>query len=126
MAWFCSALDRQRVGATAAGYGSATFFIENLLPTVLHQDPRYFQKGDGNVASRIWYAATRTLVTRQDSGRNNVNASFLGGFAMSVALSNAYYPDRNRNASDAAVRYGEGVAISAVFNVVREFVVKPH
>ena len=116
----------QRVGATAAGYGSATFFTNDLLPTVLHQDPRYFQKGQGSVASRIWYAATRTLVTRQDSGRSNINASFLGGFAMSVALSNAYYPDRNRNASDAAARYGEGVAISAVFNVVREFVVKPH
>jgi hypothetical protein len=114
------------VGATAAGYGSATFFTNDLLPTVLHQDPRYFQKGQGSVASRIWYAATRTLVTRQDSGRSNINASFLGGFAMSVALSNAYYPDRNRNASDAAARYGEGVAISAVFDVVREFVVKPH
>jgi hypothetical protein len=116
----------QRVGATAAGYGSATFFTNDLLPTVLHQDPRYFQKGQGSVASRIWYAATRTLVTRQDSGRSNINASFLGGFAMSVALSNAYYPDRNRNASDAAARYVEGVAISAVFNVVREFVVKSH
>jgi hypothetical protein len=116
----------QRVGAIAAGYGSATFFTEELLPTVLHQDPRYFQKGEGDVASRIWYAATRTLVTRQDSGRSNVNASFLGGFAMSVALSNSYYPDRNRNASDAAARYGEGVAINAVFNVVREFVIKPH
>ena len=116
----------QRVGAIAAGYGSAKFFTEDLLPTVLHQDPRYFQKGEGKVASRIWYAATRTLVTRQDSGKSNINASFLGGFAMSVALSNSYYPDLNRNASDAAARYGEGVAISAVFNVVREFVVKPH
>jgi hypothetical protein len=84
------------------------------------------KRGGGNVASRIWYAATRTLVTRQDSGRSNINASFLGGFAMSVALSNSYYPDRNRNASDAAARYGEGVAINAVFNVVREFVIKPH
>jgi hypothetical protein len=116
----------QRVGAIAAGYGSATFFTKDLLPTVLHQDPRYFRKGEGKVASRIWYAATRTLVTRQDSGRSNVNASFLGGFAMSVALSNSYYPDRNRNASDAASRYGEGVAINAVFDVVREFVIKPH
>jgi hypothetical protein len=116
----------QRVGAIAAGYGSATFFTKDLLPTVLHQDPRYFQKGQGSVASRIWYAATRTLVTRQDSGRSNINASFLGGYAMSVALSNSYYPDRNRNASDAAARYGEGVAISAVFDVVREFVIKPH
>jgi hypothetical protein len=68
----------QRVGAIAAGYGSATFFTKDLLPTVLHQDPRYFRKGEGKVASRIWYAATRTLVTRQDSGRSNVNASFLG------------------------------------------------
>jgi hypothetical protein len=116
----------QRVGAIAAGYGSATFFTADLLPTVLHQDPRYFRKGDGTVPSRIWYAATRTLVTRQDSGRSNINASFLGGFAMSVALSNSYYPDRNRNASDAASRYGLGLAVNAAINVVREFVVKPH
>jgi hypothetical protein len=116
----------QRAGAIAAGYGSATFFTEDLLPTVLHQDPRYFRKGDGNAPSRIWYAATRTLVTRQDSGRSNVNASFLGGFAMSVALSNSYYPDRNRNASDAASRYGLGLAVNAAINVVREFVVKPN
>ena len=58
----------QRLGAIATGYGSATFFTEDLLLTVLHQDPRYFRKGEGGVASRIWYAATRTLVTRQDSG----------------------------------------------------------
>jgi hypothetical protein len=63
---------------------------------------------------------------RQDSGRSNINASFLGEFAMSEALLSSYYPDRNRNASDAGVRYGEGVAINAVFNVVREFVVRPH
>jgi hypothetical protein len=115
----------QRVGAIAAGYGTATFFTEDLLPTVLHQDPRYFRKGDGNVPSRIWYAATRTLVTRQDSGRSNINVSFLGGFAMSVAASNSYYPDRNRNASDAASRYGVGLAVNAAINVVREFVAKP-
>lgn len=113
------------MGATAAGYGSATFFTNDFLPTVLHQDPRYFRKGQGGVTSRIWYAATRTFVTRQDTGKSNINASFLGGFAMSVALSNAYYPDSNRNASDAAARYGEGVAIKALFDVVREFVVKP-
>jgi hypothetical protein len=94
------------------------------LPTVLHQDPRYFRKGDGSVPSRIWYAATRTLVTRQDSGRSNINVSFLGGFAMSVAASNSYYPDRNRNASDAASRYGVGLAVNAAINVVREFVAK--
>jgi hypothetical protein len=35
----------QRVGAIAAGYGTAKFFTEDLLPTVLHQDPRYFRKG---------------------------------------------------------------------------------
>ncbi len=115
----------QRVGAIAAGYAATTFFSEALLPTVLHQDPRYFPKGEGPIPSRIWYAAIRTFVTRQDSGRSNINASVLGGLAMSVALSNAYYPDRNRNASDAASRYETGVALNAAFNVVREFLVKP-
>jgi hypothetical protein len=44
---------------------------------------------------------------------------------MSVAASNSYYPDRNRNASDAASRYGVGLAVNAAINVVREFVARP-
>jgi hypothetical protein len=45
---------------------------------------------------------------------------------MSVALSQSYYPDRNRNAADAASRYETGIAINAAINVVLEFVAKPH
>jgi hypothetical protein len=44
---------------------------------------------------------------------------------MSVAASNSYYPDRNRNASDAASRYGLGLAVNATINAVREFVARP-
>jgi hypothetical protein len=60
----------QRVGAIAAGYGSATFFTKDLLPTVLHQDPRYFQKGQGSVGSRIWYTSGLSLLLGWDGAKS--------------------------------------------------------
>lgn len=111
----------QKTGAVAAGYASNGLFARALLPTLLHQDPRFFRKEGGSVRSRVGYALSRTFVTRTDSGRQTFNTSLLAGFAMSTALSNVYYPDRNRNAGDSAVRYAEAVGINAAFNVVLEF-----
>jgi hypothetical protein len=111
----------QKTGAIAADYASNTLFSRSLLPMLFRQDPRFFRKEDGSVASRIFYGATRAFVTETDSGHSTLNTSFLGGNAMSVALSNAYFPDRNRNAADSASRYGEGIGINMAINVFREF-----
>jgi hypothetical protein len=111
----------QKVGAITATYAASNLFSKAILPTVFHQDPRYFRKAHGSIPSRIFYAASQSFVTRTDRGGSAVNVSFLGGYAASVALSNAYYPDRNRNASDAAARYGLGIGVGVVVNVVREF-----
>ena len=71
--------------------------------------------------SRVFYAISRTFVTRNDQGHDTVNTSYLAGYAMSMTLSNAYYPDRNRNTRDTVSRYGEGVIINMAINVIREF-----
>jgi hypothetical protein len=116
----------QKAGAIAAEYASDNLFAKALLPTVLHQDPRFYRKQDGSVVSRFMYGISRPLVTRTDDGQSTLNTSYLGGVTMTVALSNAYYPECNRNARDSAVRYGEVIGVSAAVNVIREFLRLTH
>lgn len=89
------ALSRQ-YAASVADAESRYFFGYFLFPTVLKQDPRYLPKRNGTVLQRAWYAATRVLVTRRDDGRNTLNSSEFLGIAFSKALTNAYYPERDR------------------------------
>ena len=43
-----------------------------LLPSLLHQDPRFYQSSEGGFTRRAWYGVSRILVTRSDSGRHAV------------------------------------------------------
>ncbi len=67
-----------------------------ILPSVLHQDPRYFYKGTGTTRSRILHALSAPFVTRGDNGRLEPNYSSLGGDLAAGAISNAYYPSQQR------------------------------
>jgi hypothetical protein len=111
----------QRFGADLASIASANLLSEAVLPSLFHQDPRYFRKGTGSVRSRLWYAMTQPLITRGDSGRTMFNYSRIAGYAGSLAISNAYLPDVNRTASANASRFGIGFGLSMAVNVVREF-----
>jgi hypothetical protein len=83
-------------GASVADAETRYFFGTFLFPTLTHQDPRYLPKHSGSFLSRTWYAATRVVVTRKDSGYNTFNSSEFLGIAFSKALSNAYYPEHQR------------------------------
>jgi hypothetical protein len=111
----------KKAGAIAADYASNTLISRSLLPMILRQDPRFFRMEGGSVGSRAMYAATRVFVAHTDSGHNTLNTSLLGGTALSTALANVYYPDRNRNGTDTAIRYGIDIGINMTVNVVREF-----
>jgi hypothetical protein len=91
-------------GQGAAGYGKrfassfADSTIENFMtgaifPSLLHQDPRYFQSGQGSFGHRTEYAISRIFVTRTDSGKSQFNYSEVVGSALSAAIStNTYHP----------------------------------
>jgi hypothetical protein len=72
--------------------------IENFLtgavfPSMLHQDPRFFQSGKGGISQRTEYAVSRIFVTRTDSGKSQFNYSEVVGSALSAAIStNSYHP----------------------------------
>jgi hypothetical protein len=72
--------------------------IENLMvgavfPSLLHQDPRFFQESKGRFAHRTEYAVSRIFITRTDSGNSQFNYSEIVGSGLSAAIStNTYHP----------------------------------
>jgi hypothetical protein len=67
-----------------------------ILPSLFHQDPRYFYQGTGTKKSRLAHAMVSPFVCKGDNGHNQVNISSIGGDLASGALSNLYYPPSNR------------------------------
>jgi hypothetical protein len=83
----------KRFGAAFADGTIENFFTGAILPSVLHQDPRYFQLGHGSFMHRTLYSISRNLITRTDSGKNQFNYSEVVGGALSAAISTyAYHP----------------------------------
>ena len=84
------AADVPNYGQGAQGYGQrfgadyANFFTDimiggAILPTILHQDPRYIYQGTGTTKSRILHALSYPWICRGDNGRWQPNYSSLGG-----------------------------------------------
>jgi len=88
----------QRYGAAAADGLSDIMIGGAILPSLLHQDPRYFYQGEGTTKSRTLHALSSPFVCRGDNGRPQPNYSTIGGDLASAALTTAYYPVSNRGA----------------------------
>jgi hypothetical protein len=111
----------KRFGANLAGTEASGFFKTFLIPTLMHEDPRYFAKRTGGLLPRAWYAATRVLVTRNDHGDSTVNAAELLGNLFVRSLANAYIPQRDRGFGQTFNGTTGAVLSDAESNVLREF-----
>jgi hypothetical protein len=114
-------------GQGARGYGryywhtladaiNENYFVEFIVPSILHQDTRYYTLGKGDFAKRLGYAFSRVAVTRSDSGHETFNFSeFLGAGAFS-GVANLYYPSQERTLTKTYQRWVTNLAIdSCVF-----------
>ena len=110
----------KRLGTSYADLAIQNVMTEGIFPTLLHQDPRYFRRGQGNAVSRMGYAISRLLITRTDSGRNQFNYSEVFGGATSLAISNAYHLD-DRNVANNMGRHAMQLGFDAASNVLKEF-----
>ena len=86
----------KRIGASYADNAIGNVIGNAALPSLLHQDPRYYRKGTGTVKSRIIYSALTTFICYGDNGKRQFNISNVGGNFISGAISNAYYPSNER------------------------------
>ncbi len=121
-----------QLGKGIAGYGryywrgfvdktDGNYLVIFALPTILHQDERYYAKGEGGFWRRSIYAASRILITPDYNGRNTFNTSEVLGRGIAEAISVTYYPSHDRTPSEIALKYGYALGRDALTNVFREF-----
>ncbi len=114
----------QRFGATAATGFTDIMIGGAILPSLLHQDPRYFYQGTGTKTSRIFHALSNPFVCRGDNGHLQPNYSSLGGDLASSAISNAYYPQSNRGAGLVFGNFAIGTAERVISSLAQEFLLR--
>ena len=114
----------ERFGAAYADGLTDVMFGGAILPSLLHQDPRYFYQGTGTVKSRMLHAMASPFVCRGDNGKPEPNFSSMGGDLISSAISNAYYPPSNRGVSLTFENLLLSTGERAVSSVVQEFVIR--
>ena len=112
----------QRFGVIAADGESDILIGGAILPSLLHQDPRYFYQGTGSTNSRLRHAMFSPFICRGDNGHLQPNYSSLGGDLASSALSNTYYPQSNRGVGLVFGTFGIGTAERMLSGIVQEFV----
>ena len=88
----------QRVAALYANSVTTIVIGGAVLPSLLHQDPRYFYQGTGSIKSRTRHASFAPFVAKGDNGHLQFNISSVGGDFASGALQNLYYPPSDRGA----------------------------
>jgi hypothetical protein len=111
----------------AAGYAdtSTDIFIGGaVLPSLLHQDPRYFYQGTGTKKSRARHAIFSPFVCVGDNGKSQPNFSSLMGDLASGAISNLYYPESNRGAGLVFQGFAVTTGVRMVNGLIQEFVLR--
>jgi hypothetical protein len=112
----------ERFGAAAADGFSDIMIGGAILPSLLHQDPRYYYKGTGTPKSRAFHALSSAFVCRGDNGRLQPNYSTIGGDLGSSALSNLYYPRSNRGTGLVFQNFFVSTGERMLSGLVQEFV----
>lgn len=111
----------ERVGTTTADGFTDIMIGGAILPTLLHQDPRYFFQGTGTTSSRVRHAIVSPFYSRNDNGSWGPNYSTLGGVLASSALANLYYPKSDRGAGLVFGNFAIGVAERIGATLAQEF-----
>lgn len=111
----------KRFGAAYADTLAGKMVSRAILPTVLHQDPRYFYRGSGSIRTRIVHALASAVICRGDNGRLQPNYSQIFGNFAASGISNLYRAPGDRTASltfrNGLIMTGSG----ALENLLREF-----
>jgi len=127
----------KRFGTTAGDSMVENFMVGAVFPSILRQDPRYYQSGQGSFFRRMGYSVNRVFFTRSDLGHPQFNYSEIFGAATAAAISTYTYHPRSayinapsnphmfvaseRNFSNVASTWGTQVGLDAITIVVKEF-----
>jgi len=112
----------KRYGAMFADGTIENFMTAAILPSLLKEDPRFYQSYSGSFGRRAAYAVSRIFITRTDSGHNRFNFSEIVGSALAAAMSTySYHPREDRNLTNTASVWGTQVGYDTLTIVLKEF-----
>jgi len=112
----------ERFGANLASGATESLLANAILPSLLHQDPRYFFQGSGAKGSRAWHAFLAPFVCKGDNGRSQPNYSQIGGLLISSAIANTYYPSSNRGPGLVFRNFGTDMGLHVALGLAQEFI----
>jgi Carboxypeptidase regulatory-like domain len=116
----------QRFGAAYAGSFSNILLGGAVLPSLLHQDPRYFYQGTGTGRSRARHALLSPFICKGDNGVWQFNYSGIGGSLISASLANTYYPPRDRGPGLVFSNTFINIGAEVVDDVIQEFILRKY
>jgi hypothetical protein len=101
---------------------AGNFLTGALLPSLTHEDPRYYTLYHGGFIRRTTYAMSRVAITRNDKGRRTFNYSEILGIGATTGLGGFYYPQEERaDLGETCERWAMQILTDAVGNVFEEF-----
>jgi hypothetical protein len=112
----------KRYGTAYADNAIENFMASAVFPSMLHQDPRFYQLGRGGFWRRTEHAVSRVLITRSDSGQKQLNYSELSGGLTAAAISTySYHPQSERGFGNMVTVWGSQMGWDAVTYMIKEF-----
>ncbi|WP_255462500.1 hypothetical protein [Granulicella sp. WH15] len=99
-----------------------TYLSAWLLPSLLHEDTRYYALGQGHsLPTRIIYVIDRQAIARTYGGRETPNIAGLGGKVLTQVFSRYYYPTGATSFGVLATKFAYSAMRDIAFSSVREF-----
>jgi hypothetical protein len=112
----------KRFGADAADGIIENFMVGAVFPSILRQDPRYYQMGSGGFWRRAGHAVGRIFISPTDSHHRQFNFSEIFGSAASAAISTySYHPSSDRNLGNVGTVWGTQIGYDTLTLVIKEF-----
>jgi hypothetical protein len=112
----------KRYGTAYGDNAIENFLASAVFPSVLHQDPRYYQLGQGGFLKRSAHAVSRVAITRSDSGRTQPNYSeILGGTTAAAISTYTYHPESERGFGNVMSVWASQMGWDAVTYMIKEF-----
>jgi hypothetical protein len=116
----------------AAGYGryfwhafvdqtSENYFVQAILPSVTHEDSRYYTLGHGGFIKRGAYGFSRIFITRTDKDTETFNFSEIVGAGAAAGISDLYYPSSDRTWTKTGQKWFLNVGIDGGTFLFQEF-----
>ena len=112
----------KRLGAGFADAVTGSLISNAILPSLLHQDPRYFYQGSGTKKSRALHAMLAPFVCKGDNGAWQPNYSQWGGSLIGYSISSAYYPSSDRTAGHVFQTFGIDMGLHVAGSLAQEFI----